>query len=156
MTTLNLSSSNLTELNGLPANLQILYCSGNQLSELNGLPANLQILYCGNNQLTKLNYLPVDLLELYCRHNQLTELKDLPDNLQKLDCNGNQLKVLVLPKSLKHLTYNGTVTIFECEEQINKFNEDFRKKNNIINDCDLKEKNKKLKEESELLKKQID
>lgn len=54
---LTLANCNLTELFGLPENLQFLDCHYNKITELPKLP-NLVVLYCTHNNLTMIPYFP--------------------------------------------------------------------------------------------------
>lgn len=89
---LGLKDNKLTELNNLPAGLQLLDCSGNKIERLEGIPNSLSILICHNNPLRHLeiqNPITANLQELDCSKCNLTELPELPPSLQKLTCHGN-------------------------------------------------------------------
>ena len=66
ITELDLSHKNLFECPDLSrfTKLITLNISYNQITLLDNLPTNLEILYCGNNQITKLDNLPFNLIKL--------------------------------------------------------------------------------------------
>lgn len=96
VTILDLSQSNVSNLNGIEAftALNYLYCDGNQLTNLN-ISENTALiqLFCEYNQLTSLDVSAnTTLIELSCNSNQLTKLDiSMNPDLTFLSCQENQI-----------------------------------------------------------------
>ena len=72
ITTLNISSKNLTELPSWVSEckkLENLNCSWNKIKHLDNLPPTLKKLYCCYNQITQLDNLPETVNSLLCTQN---------------------------------------------------------------------------------------
>ena len=144
VTTLDVSSSNITSLTGILAfqNLQMLRCYNNQItSELNLTTlGQLVMLECRNNQISELNVSGLNfLITLRCDNNQLTSLNftNCP-NLDYIDCSYNLLTSLDfsgLTILNFFLCYNNSITNFNFTNVV-IFN-DFMAFNNQISDLDL-------------------
>jgi uncharacterized repeat protein (TIGR01451 family) len=99
VTTLNVSYSNISDLTGIEAfvNLTNLECASNQLTSLDVAPLiNLTSLNCINNQISTFDVASLtNLTHLSCESNQLTALDVVPlTNLTYLGCSYNQLTAL--------------------------------------------------------------
>jgi hypothetical protein len=114
ITSLNIRSSNITNISGIEAfsNLTTLNCSANKLTSID-LSNNifLSTLDCSSNQLKSIEVSKnVNLGSLNCYNNRITEL-DLSKNtfLKSLDCGSNQLTTIDVSNNIK-------LTIFSCLE----------------------------------------
>lgn len=110
LTTLNVSSSQISDLTGISGftNLINLYCNYNPLTSLpSNLPSGLQTLSCTNTLIGTLpSTLPSGLTALYCGSSFLNTLPTtLPTNLRTLDCSNAYLTALpsTLPSGLLSL-----------------------------------------------------
>lgn len=89
LTHLYLKSHNLTKIETLPTNLQVLDCSYcENLNDLPELPATLRILDCSGCHPFELPKLPEGLQELYCISCPIVIFPELTATLKKLHCRG--------------------------------------------------------------------
>lgn len=147
ITTLNIDSSNISDLTGIEdfLDLQTLYCNDNNLGILN-MNANtaLKYLYCNSNELTSLIVnTNTALIELYCNNNQLTTLNlSTNTDLKILFCNDNELTSL-------NVTANTALIFLFCTgnklTSLNATNivalEALKCNNNILTSLDLRNGN---------------
>jgi Leucine-rich repeat (LRR) protein len=124
ITNIKITRCQITNLDWLHDNINIIDCSNNSITQLDNLPRSVKILLCGNNAITNLDNLPdsIEYLDahtniincfrtlpkslkyLKCSFNQITEITNLPNSLIYLDCSKNQISHIDnLPQSLNFL-----------------------------------------------------
>jgi cellulose biosynthesis protein BcsQ len=102
---LDLSGTNVTDLDGLPSSLESLDLSATPVTDLQGLPSSLQSLNLSFTSIRNLGGVPQDLVTLSLSDTPLEDLTGLPANLETLALEAGRLESLDrLPRSLKILS----------------------------------------------------
>jgi hypothetical protein len=93
----------ITQLDNLPRSIKIILCADNLINSLDNLPYGLEYLDIHSNEIQSLNNLPPSLKYLKCSNNKIECIDNLPNGLVYLDCSKNKIeKMTKLPDYLEN------------------------------------------------------
>lgn len=108
LTSLNIASNNIYELNNLPQTLRILNCTCNYISHIINLPQSIKYLYLSSNPLLYIGNFPLDLEKLWCS-NTLMEKIYLPKNISFINCISDMIVEIIINDKLSELINNNNI-----------------------------------------------
>lgn len=121
---IKIAQCEITNLDWLHENIEIIDCSNNNITQLDNLPRSVKILICSNNCLRYLNNLPEG-LEYLDAHTNMIEGFDLPKTLKYFNCSNNKISSIDnLPNELFHLncSRNTIKTWTKLPDYLEEFN----------------------------------
>ena len=92
--------------------LQVLNISENNLTTLDYLPSNLNILYCSHNKISNFDIqFPDSLIEINMANNLVGEINQMPPYIEKLNLRDNRITKVncSAPESLRHFSLAGNL-----------------------------------------------
>lgn len=114
----------ITNLDFLHENIEIIDCSHNDIIHLDNLPKSVKILICHSNKIISLDNLPNELEYLDTHYNKIQSLNNLPQTLKYLKCSSNELEYIDnLPNELVYLdcSYNYIKTWIKLPDHLESF-----------------------------------
>jgi hypothetical protein len=126
-----LKRGNITSINNLPNELEVLHCPSQLLINLNNLPESLIELNTENNHIDNLDVSKLPNLKiLNISNNRFTEIDNIRPSIEELYCNDNNIKVLNLHELFKlrilHVSNNRSIIVKNLPPSVI----DFKSENN--------------------------